>query len=670
MQFTSQASQLKYRPDIDGLRAVAVLSVIAFHAFPRLAPAGFIGVDIFFVISGFLISSIIFEALDRGDFSFADFYSRRIRRIFPALSVVLLACLALGWVVLVADELNQLGKHIFAGAVFISNFVLVDEAGYFDNAAETKPLLHLWSLGIEEQFYVVWPLLLWAAWKTRFNPLGITLSIVTISLILNIHLVTREPIVAFYSPFTRFWELLSGSILAFVVLYRSPSLNSTSANTSSVVGSALLVLGFSCIPAEQFPGYWALIPVLGSAFIILAGPTAWINRKILSSRVAVWFGLISYSLYLWHWPLLSFARIVENGDPPVGVRTLAVILAIALAWFSTRFVESLFRRRSRRNGLKISVLCVSLAATGLAGFWVSRMDLSLSHGFETRLLTRKGSEHAISTSLKWYRGKGDWLYLGNDYDNTVAKLSLAIVPSSDRIRATKETFEKLAASGSKYNTKTALFIGPNKSSVYSEYLPDNLKASPERYIGFFLDELTKINNLVVYDPTDLLRSSKSNGLLYWMTDTHWNDRGAYVAFTGFAELLGVRAPDVEFRRGRPRAGDLIGISKLKNFPLHAEDNWDVIWRDRPAWTEVGLQDASDSFGPLLRVVNHKPLSQMYVWVVGDSFQSGLRKYFNATFKEIWYLGHWRKKLKDLPQELDKAKRKPDLIVVVRVERSF
>jgi peptidoglycan/LPS O-acetylase OafA/YrhL len=165
-------SHPKYRADIDGLRAIAVLSVVAFHAFPGSLRGGFIGVDVFFVISGFLISTIVFENLDSGTFSFATFYSRRIRRIFPALFLVLLASLAFGWFALLADEYAQLGKHVAAGTGFVSNLVLWGEAGYFDNSADTKPLLHLWSLGIEEQFYILWPLLLWLASRASRLLLG------------------------------------------------------------------------------------------------------------------------------------------------------------------------------------------------------------------------------------------------------------------------------------------------------------------------------------------------------------------------------------------------------------------------------------------------------------------------------------------------------------------
>ena len=215
----SYLSHPKYRPDIDGLRAIAVLSVVAFHAFPNWIRGGFIGVDVFFVISGYLISTIIFENLDSGTFSFAEFYARRVKRIFPALLLVLTASYAFGWFALFADEYKQLGKHIAAGAGFVSNIVLWNEAGYFDSSAETKPLLHLWSLGIEEQFYVVWPLLLWLAWKQKFDLLTITIIVALVSFFLNINGVKEDTVATFYSPQTRFWELLCGSLLAWISIY-------------------------------------------------------------------------------------------------------------------------------------------------------------------------------------------------------------------------------------------------------------------------------------------------------------------------------------------------------------------------------------------------------------------------------------------------------------------
>ncbi len=387
----SHLSLPKYRPDIDGLRAVAVLSVVAFHAFPAWMKGGYIGVDIFFVISGFLISTIIFEDLDRKTFSFSGFYSRRIRRIFPALLLVLVASYAFGWFALLADEYKQLGKHIAAGAGFISNLVLWSEAGYFDNSAETKPLLHLWSLGIEEQFYIVWPFVLWLAWKRKFNLLTLTILVASVALYLNLKGVKKDPIAAYYSPQTRFWELLSGSILAWFALYKKYALSKcriridyllvriiyrekvqadgrTLSNAISFVGVLLLVYGFWRITRDVgFPGKWAVIPVLGSVLIVLAGPTAWINHKLLSSKVVVWFGLISFPLYLWHWPLLSFARIIEGEIPSRNIRVAIVVLSVVLAWITYRFVERPLR--FGENGkAKVAILLVLMTIIGFAGY--------------------------------------------------------------------------------------------------------------------------------------------------------------------------------------------------------------------------------------------------------------------------------------------------------------
>ncbi len=379
-------SHPKYRPDIDGLRAVAVLAVVAFHAFPNWINGGFIGVDIFFVISGYLISTIIFENLDRGSFSFATFYARRIKRIFPALLFILLVCFTFGWFALLADEFKQLGKHIAAGASFISNLVLWHEAGYFDNAAETKPLLHLWSLGIEEQFYAVWPLLLWLAWRQKFNLFKLTVLIVIVSFILNIKGIEHDTVATFYSPQTRFWELLTGSLLAWTTVYNQRTLiqikktdsfiaavlqiigDKALSNLFSITGLGLLAYGIWHFNRElSFPGQWALIPVLGAALIITAGAQAWLNRTILSNQIAVWVGLISFPLYLWHWPLLSFARILESDTPSLNLRIAAVICAIVLAWLTYQFVERPIRF-GQNDKTKVTILILLMTILGAIGY--------------------------------------------------------------------------------------------------------------------------------------------------------------------------------------------------------------------------------------------------------------------------------------------------------------
>ena len=693
----TNSSGPKYRPDIDGLRAVAVVAVIFFHAFPKYMRGGFTGVDVFFVISGYLITTIILEGLDRGDFSFSEFYSRRVRRIFPALIVVLVASLVFGWYFLLADELNQLGKHAVAGVGFVSNFTLWSEAGYFDNSGETKPLLHLWSLAIEEQFYILWPVLLWFAWKRKFNLLTVAVVILAVSFILGVRGAARNMVAAFYSPQTRFWELLSGGVLAWGMLYGKGSLteakrkagailsriiyrekqaddSQTLADALSFAGLLLLLYGFWGIKKELiFPGSWALVPVLGAVLIIAAGTNAWVNRTILSSKFAIWLGFVSFPLYLWHWPLLTYLRMAEGGAPSYAMRALAVLLAVFLAWLTVRFIEKPMRFGSRGNALKVSALCGAVFLVGLTGYFISRADLRHSHRYEKLAIKRKGSEHAFGASLYWYEGKQDWLFLGNGYQDTVAKLKLAIVPTEEETEALKETFSKIAEAGARHNARAVLFVGPNKSNIYPEYLPEGLRPSPVRYASYFLDKLKGVPDLTVYDPTArLLASKKSEGLLYWMTDTHWNDRGAFVAYADFAKTLGLPIPQVEFKQGAVRSGDLIDIAKLKGYPLHAEDNWDAVWKNKPSWSEA---DAPNE--PIKRwgaypatVVNDRPLSGKYVWVVGDSFTSGLRPYFNATFKETRYLGHWEDKHKELSDALDKAERKPELIIIVLVERNL
>lgn len=361
----------KYRPDIDGLRAVAILTVVLFHAFPAQIKGGFIGVDIFFVISGFLISTIIFSSLERDRFSLVEFYVRRIRRIFPALILVMLASLVYGWFAFFADEYKQLGKHIASGAGFVSNFTLWLESGYFDNAAESKPMLHLWSLAIEEQFYIFWPLLLAFVWKRQWSFLRITSLIAAVSFTANIYLVNRYPTAAFYLPIARFWELMTGGALAYVVLHR-PNLISQYKNGQSVIGFILILTGFLLLNKyRDFPGWWALLPALGAFFVISAGPGAWLNEKLLSNKVMVWAGLISYPLYLWHWALLSFARIVEGA--PWKFRLAVVLASIVLAWLTYRFVEQPFRLGAHGKGKALS-LSALMAFAGLAGYMCFYQD--------------------------------------------------------------------------------------------------------------------------------------------------------------------------------------------------------------------------------------------------------------------------------------------------------
>lgn len=372
-----------YRADIDGLRAVAVLAVLVYHALPTALPGGFTGVDIFFVISGYLISRIILGDLKKGRFTFADFYSRRIRRIFPALAVVLTFVLVFGWYVLLPAHFRQLGLHAAAGAAFVSNIALFLEAGYFDVDADLKPLLHLWSLGVEEQYYLVWPLMLFAVRRHVHRIFWMIVALAVGSFLLNVIATPRFPEAAFYLPPTRFWELMIGSIVAYAQVYRSATGTVVTAsaggtqwsNSLSVTGAALLVAAMILVNDNRsFPGWWALLPTVGTLLLIVGGPGAWINRHILSNRVAVFVGLISYPLYLWHWPLLSYARILNGGaEPPVGVRLGAAAASILLAWLTYRMIETKLRhsRRASWSHVIVPALVTSMAALAVYGVLVS-----------------------------------------------------------------------------------------------------------------------------------------------------------------------------------------------------------------------------------------------------------------------------------------------------------
>jgi peptidoglycan/LPS O-acetylase OafA/YrhL len=359
-------AHLPYRPDVDGLRAVAVLAVVLFHAFPSFVRGGFIGVDIFFVISGFLISGILLAELRTGRFSFARFYARRVKRIFPALVLVLGASLAFGWFALFPDEYQQLGKHVIGGASSAANFFYWAQVGYFDTAAETKPLLHLWSLGIEEQFYIVWPAVLLLAWRRRWNLLAVTGGIALLSFLLNIGGIAHHQSASFYSPASRAWELLLGAGLACWQARPAAAASKAGPNVRAWAGVLLLATGFAMITRDRhFPGGLALIPTVGAAMLIAAGPRAWFNRVVLSHPLMVWVGLVSYPLYLWHWPLLSFAQIVESRVPALPIRAGAVGLAVLLAWLTWRVVERPLR--TGRERWKVTLLAGLMLAAAAAG---------------------------------------------------------------------------------------------------------------------------------------------------------------------------------------------------------------------------------------------------------------------------------------------------------------
>lgn len=365
----------EYRPDIDGLRAVAVATVVIFHAFPELLPGGFVGVDVFFVISGFLISSIIINGTRLGQFTLVDFYRRRIKRILPALLVVLVVTAVIGWFVLLSREYRTMGKHLIGAATFSSNFLLWMESDYFNATAATKQLLHLWSLGIEEQYYLAWPILCSIIVRRRALALPVTASLLLISFASNIAFVQTDAVAAFYSPGTRVWELLAGSLLAIWAARsaEAPAWGPRLWDIASCAGMALIIAGtLFTRESGAFPGWWAVLPVLGTCLLISAGPAAVCNRILLARPALVWIGLISYPLYLWHWPLLSFLYVTESGTSTPLMRGVAVALSVLLAWATFVWIEKPIRFRPRR--WVATGLVGGLAVVGGLGYYIYRAD--------------------------------------------------------------------------------------------------------------------------------------------------------------------------------------------------------------------------------------------------------------------------------------------------------
>lgn len=409
---------LTYRADIDGLRALAVLPVVFFHAFPGKVPGGFAGVDVFFVISGYLITHIIGRGLRAGDFSFTDFYAHRARRILPALLTVLAASLAFGWAELLPAEYAQLSRHAAAGAGFAENFMLWSEAGYFDTVTELKPLMHLWSLSIEEQFYLLYPLVLWAAWRLRIALVLPVTLLALASFALSLALTAHDPVQAFFGTHARMWELLAGALLALVPPAQgaqpaSPPASRHWRNALSLAGLALLLAAYGGLNADQaWPGWRALLPVTATLLLLHAGPQALVNRLLLARRPLVLVGMISYPLYLWHWPLLSFARIADA--LPAVERNGALLLALVFAWLTWRLVE-----RPVRHGpapvLKAATLCAGLLLLGGAA-WVAPAQPDALTVRIARFTAANAHNAPVVQSCRFLTGREhpeDWCHAGN-----------------------------------------------------------------------------------------------------------------------------------------------------------------------------------------------------------------------------------------------------------------
>lgn len=385
----------QYRPDVDGLRAIAVMLVLNFHAFPPAMPGGFVGVDVFFVISGFLITGIIARELEQQRFGLLTFYVRRVRRIFPALVVVLCAVLLLGWLWMLPAAFAQLGSDVFASAAFLANIALLLQSGYFDVESAKKPLLHLWSLGIEEQFYLFWPPILMLAARMRLSVVTVAASLGVASFALNVALIGSNPVATFYLPFTRAFELLAGAVLA--CRWDSVSQSVTASNWRAWLGAAMVAAAAMLLDSHSaFPGWWALLPVVGTA-LLLSAPSSWLCRKLLANPAFVWIGLISYPLYLWHWPLLVFLAQIKFAPLTLIERELILLLTVPLAWATYYFVERPIRF-GKPSTRKIAGLCAAMVLVGVAGGAVV-----WGRGFDFRLPAEIRSLAGVPAQLPAWR---------------------------------------------------------------------------------------------------------------------------------------------------------------------------------------------------------------------------------------------------------------------------
>ncbi|MGH1403097.1 MAG: acyltransferase family protein [Alphaproteobacteria bacterium] len=393
---------MKYRADIDGLRALAVLPVVFFHAGFNVFSGGFVGVDIFFVISGFLITSIIINDLDQDRFSIREFYERRIRRILPALYTVCTFVLVTGYFSFLPEEFEALGRSLGATLIFVSNILFWSETGYFDASVDLKPLLHTWSLAVEEQFYVFFPLLLLGAAKyanRRYLPFLLLVALISFGI--SIWGAENKPSATFYWAPTRAWELLLGSIIALKAIPLVS--NKGIMEAIGAIGLGLIVYAVFAFDYDTvFPGVNAVYPCLGAALLIYAHQGhITVSSKILSLKPLVFIGLCSYSFYLWHWPVFVFAKYFSMNPLTDIERYGLIILTFLLSVITWKFIEAPFRDRSFVEG-KWKVFILALLAS--IPLFSSSVLIVQSNGFSNRfenidLLERQKKSHVNASCI-------------------------------------------------------------------------------------------------------------------------------------------------------------------------------------------------------------------------------------------------------------------------------
>ena len=431
---------MKYRAEIDGLRALAVIPVIFFHAGFKIFSGGFIGVDIFFVISGYLITTILIEDIEKNQFSILYFYERRARRILPILFFVMLICIPFAWLWMTPIHMKDFSESLVAMSFFASNILFWKESGYFEATADEKPLLHTWSLAVEEQYYLLFPVFLILTWRFGKNKVfWMIILMAIISLLISEWGWRNKEIANFYLAPTRAWELFAGSISAFIIYKKGVKTN----NLLALLGLFAIIFSiFAYDKSTPMPSVYALVPVLGVVLLVLHADQKTLVGKFLSSKALVGVGLISYSAYLWHQPLFAFARIRLHNETSEVLMLALSIMSIILAFFSWKYIEKPFRNLNSTffTQKKIFLLAiigvVIFSSFGLTGHFkngfkkrhVEVVDGDVGHFLFHQYVEKKyldcEPKKIANSALSWQgflrcqqsaKGEFDWLLLGDSH---------------------------------------------------------------------------------------------------------------------------------------------------------------------------------------------------------------------------------------------------------------
>ena len=453
-------------------------------------PGGFIGVDIFFVISGFVISGVIHQDYSQSRFSLIRFYEKRIRRIYPALLLVMLVVSVFGWQSLFADELKQLGLHIVASAFFVANLVLYSETGYFDNAAETKPLLHLWSLAVEEQFYIIWPILLVYILKRFRSKISLLIRcFIALWYMVQVIYYQYDSEAAFYLPFNRAWELAVGALGYFRVVNSKPL--SISPWLQTLLALVVLIAALGLIDKDNFPGWIVCLPVI-SAWGIITAPSNQLKCWIFENRLLVFIGTISYPLYLWHWPIIAYLHILKGENISHGLIMGGVLVAFVLAYLTYWLLEKPIRFgvwKTKNVALPLLLMMLFMAGVGYSAiFHQGYKDRTVaigSMGFVFVNTKDMGYLTCQDDTLMKVESKIDYCYIGKPgiADSVILGDSHA-----------EDKFWGLVEKDVQHNW---MLMGSTQCPFLADELSDNLCQQKSRHMIQWLQEQPQLKNVVL-----------------------------------------------------------------------------------------------------------------------------------------------------------------------------